>query len=89
MQFLLWIIVGLAGGWMTGKNMRGYGSGPLMDSAMGIAGGVTGGFIMRSTGSPGYAGIFYTTLVAILSAILLTAFMGVAGGKKPIRLSAR
>ncbi|MGB2886524.1 MAG: hypothetical protein WBC04_02400 [Candidatus Acidiferrales bacterium] len=89
MQLLLWIIAGLAGGWMTGKNMRGYGYGPLMDGAMGIAGGVTGGLIMRSTGAPGYAGIFYTTLVAILSAILLTALMGVAGGKKPIRLSAR
>ncbi len=82
MQFLIWIIVGLFAGWMTGRNMRGYGYGPLTDSAMGAAGGVTGGFIMRTLGFPGHAGIFDTTLVAIFSAILLTAFMGVASGKK-------
>ena len=34
-------------------------------------------------------GDLFTTPVAILSAILLTAFMGVAGGKKPILLSER
>jgi uncharacterized membrane protein YeaQ/YmgE (transglycosylase-associated protein family) len=79
MQFLLWIIVGLFAGWMTGKNMRGYGYGPLIDITMGIAGGVAGGFIMRSAGFPG---IFGTTLVAILGAILLTASVGVASGKE-------
>jgi uncharacterized membrane protein YeaQ/YmgE (transglycosylase-associated protein family) len=82
MQFLLWIIVGLAGGWMTGKNMRGYGYGPLIDITMGIAGGVTGGFIVASAGFPDHGGIFGATLGAILGAILLTLFMGVATGKK-------
>jgi uncharacterized membrane protein YeaQ/YmgE (transglycosylase-associated protein family) len=82
MQFLLWNLVGLFAGWMTGKNMRGYGYGPLIDIMMGIAGGVAGGFIMRSAGFPGHASIFSTTLAAILGAILLTAFVGVASGKE-------
>lgn len=82
MQFLLWIVVGLFAGWATGKNMRGYGYGPLIDVAMGVAGGVAGGFIMHTTVFAGHALIFSTTLAAILGAILLTAFIGVASGKK-------
>jgi uncharacterized membrane protein YeaQ/YmgE (transglycosylase-associated protein family) len=31
MQFLTWMIVGLFAGWITGKNMRGYGYGRLID----------------------------------------------------------
>jgi uncharacterized membrane protein YeaQ/YmgE (transglycosylase-associated protein family) len=82
MPFLLWNIVGLFAGWMTGKNMRGYGYGPLIDITMGIAGGVAGGFIMRSASFPGHALILSTTLAAILGAILLTAFVGVVSGKR-------
>jgi hypothetical protein len=37
---------------------------------------------MRSADFPGHALIVGTTLAAILGAILLTAFMGVASGKK-------
>ncbi len=82
MRFLLWNIVGLFAGWITGKNMRGYGYGPLIDMAMGVAGGVAGGFIMRSAVFPAHTLTISTTLAAILGAILLTTFIGVASGKK-------
>lgn len=54
MYCLLWIGIGLVGGWMTGKKMGGYGYGPLMDVVMGVAGGVAGGFAMRVAGFSGF-----------------------------------
>ncbi|MGB2886837.1 MAG: GlsB/YeaQ/YmgE family stress response membrane protein [Candidatus Acidiferrales bacterium] len=82
MQFLLWIIVGLAGGWMTGKNMQGYGYGPLMDMVMGILGALAGGFIVRSAYLSGWERTTYTMLGAILGAVVLTVVSGLACGRK-------
>jgi len=81
MQFMLWIIVGLIAGWITGNRMRGYGYGPLMDILMGIAGAVVAGFIMRFAGYSGQGVILYTTLVAILGAVILTVLIGLVSGR--------
>lgn len=82
MHFLLWIIVGSAAGWLTGRNLRGYGYGPLMDAFMGIAGALVGGFSMRFAGFPGSIGTVYATLVGILCAIAMTAIVAVASGRQ-------
>jgi len=81
MQFMLWIIVGLVAGWITGNRMRGYGYGPLMDIFMGIAGAVVAGFIMRFAGYSGQGAMIYTTLVAILGAVILTVLIGFVSGR--------
>jgi uncharacterized membrane protein YeaQ/YmgE (transglycosylase-associated protein family) len=47
MYVLPWILIGSVTGWWTGKIFRGSGYGPLMDMAMGICGGVTGGTLVR------------------------------------------
>ncbi len=82
MQLLWWIIVGLIAGWITGKRMKGYGYGSLMDIVMGIAGAVAGGFILRSAGFSGQDGMIYATLVAILGAVILTLLIGFASGRR-------
>jgi uncharacterized membrane protein YeaQ/YmgE (transglycosylase-associated protein family) len=82
MQFLLWIVVGLAGGWMAGKNMRGYGYGPLMDSVMGVAGGLAGGFITRVAALSGYNAALLSLLGAGAGAIALTALTGLTAGRQ-------
>ena len=82
MYFLSWIIVGLVAGWSAGKILKGNGYGPLMDIAIGIGGAVAGGFLMRSAGFSGYWGTIYTTLVAIIGAVLLTLLLGVVNGKR-------
>ena len=82
MQFLLWIIVGLAAGWLTGRNMKGYGYGPLMDILMGGVGGLLGGFSMSVAGSSGFEDMTYATLVAVLSGVGFTAFVARASGKQ-------
>jgi len=76
MYFLSWIIVGLVAGWSAGKILKGNGYGPLMDIAIGTGGAVAGGFLMRSVGFSGYRGTIYTTLVAIIGAVLLTLLVG-------------
>lgn len=82
MYFLSWIIVGLVAGWSAGKILNGNGYGPLMDMAMGIGGAVAGGFLMRSAGFSGYQGTIYTTLVAIICAVLLTLIVGFVNSRR-------
>jgi uncharacterized membrane protein YeaQ/YmgE (transglycosylase-associated protein family) len=73
MHILWWAVIGLIAGWATGQFMKGSGYGAFMDIALGIAGSVTGGFIMRSMGYSGAGGLLYSILVAIGGAVILTA----------------
>jgi uncharacterized membrane protein YeaQ/YmgE (transglycosylase-associated protein family) len=82
MQFLLWIIIGSIAGWLTGKIMKGYGHGKEMDILMGVTGAVAGGFTMYAAGFSGQGRMAYTILVAILGAIVLTASIAVASGRR-------
>jgi len=82
MYLLLWIFVGLVAGWLAGKSMEGEGYGPSVDIAMGIAGGLIGGIVMRSVGFSGYAGTAFATLVAITCAVLLTFLVALSNGRR-------
>lgn len=82
MYFLSWIIIGLVAGWSAGKILKGNGYGPLMDIVLGIGGAVAGGFLMRSAGLSGYRGMIYTTLVAIVGAVLLTLLVDFVNGRR-------
>ena len=82
MYFLSWIIVGLVAGWSAGKTLKGNGYGQLMDIVIGIGGAVGGGFLMLSVGFSGYRGTIYSTLVAIVGAVLLTLLVGFLNGRR-------
>jgi uncharacterized membrane protein YeaQ/YmgE (transglycosylase-associated protein family) len=73
MHILWWAVVGLIAGWATGHIMRGSGYGALMDIALGIAGSLMGGFLMRSLGYASQGGLLYSIIVAIGGAVILTA----------------
>lgn len=81
MSFLLWVVVGLIAGWQTGRRMRGYGYGPLMDGVMGAAGGVMGGFIAGASGFSATANIIFSVLGALLGAVTATGITGLASGR--------
>jgi uncharacterized membrane protein YeaQ/YmgE (transglycosylase-associated protein family) len=72
MEFLLWIVDGLAAGWLTGKAMSADGRGLIMDVLTGIVGGVGGGFLIHVAGLPVQGKMIYTNLAAILGAVVLT-----------------
>jgi len=78
-MWILWIIlVGLIAGWATGKIMKGSGYGPLVDIALGIAGGVIGGWLMRLLGFYTTGGLIPSILVAILGAVILVVLIRAA-----------
>jgi uncharacterized membrane protein YeaQ/YmgE (transglycosylase-associated protein family) len=72
MGIIWWLIVGLIAGWLTGKIMGGPGKGALMDIFIGLVGALAGGLLMRLLGFSAEGGLIYTTLVAVLGAVLLT-----------------
>ena len=76
MQLLWWTVIGLVGGWLAGKILKGDGYGPFMDLVMGIGGAVTGGLLMRSAGLAGQ------TLAAMIGAVAVTLAAGFVNGKR-------
>jgi uncharacterized membrane protein YeaQ/YmgE (transglycosylase-associated protein family) len=82
MHTLLWILEGLAVGWVTGKIMRGEGRDLVMDTIMGGAGGAAGGFILGAVGQRFHDNLIYTSLAAILGAPILTVLSRFFSGRR-------
>jgi uncharacterized membrane protein YeaQ/YmgE (transglycosylase-associated protein family) len=56
MYLLAWISIGALVGWGAGRILVGNSYGPFMDIALGAAGAVGGGYILRSAGFQGSGG---------------------------------
>ena len=80
--FLLWILIGALTGWVTGRKMKGFGYGPLMDVAMGATGGVAVGFMVGSAQLLGQFGLIASLPASALGAAFLTGFVGFASGER-------
>ncbi len=50
MNILIWIVVGVVAGWLTGLVMKGKGYGIVGDLIVGLLGGVVGGFLFGLLG---------------------------------------
>jgi uncharacterized membrane protein YeaQ/YmgE (transglycosylase-associated protein family) len=66
MGILMWILVGLVAGWLTGKIMKGSGYGFFVDILLGIA---------DYFGLDAHGGFIYSTLIALGGAVLLVAIL--------------
>jgi len=73
MNILLWVIVGLAAGWATGKVMAGEGRDFVMDMVMGVAGALAGGFLFSATHLLVRGVMIYTNLAALFGAVILAS----------------
>ena len=82
MHLLAWVGVGTVVGWGVGRVFQGNGYGPFMDILMGIGGAVVGGLLTRSMGFSGYGGTIITTLVAMISAALVTVVAAYVNGRR-------
>jgi uncharacterized membrane protein YeaQ/YmgE (transglycosylase-associated protein family) len=81
-SLLIWIVIGLIAGYLTGRIMRGVGFGPIVDIIVGIVGAIVGGLIMINLGYAGSGGFLYTIFVAVIGAVILTLLMRlVTGGR--------
>jgi len=82
MFLLAWIFIGVLVGWGAGRILVGHSYGLFMDVAMGIAGAVAGGYLMRYAGFRSLGGTIATTLVAVLAATVLTILAGLLNGRR-------
>jgi uncharacterized membrane protein YeaQ/YmgE (transglycosylase-associated protein family) len=73
MNFILWIILGLAAGYLASVIMKTNASqGTVMDVILGVVGSLVGGFAMNLVGQQGLTGFnIYSLFVATLGAVLL------------------
>jgi uncharacterized membrane protein YeaQ/YmgE (transglycosylase-associated protein family) len=82
MYLLAWIFIGVLVGWGTGRILVGHSFGPFMDVAMGVAGAVSGGYLLRSVGFRGPGGTIATITVAVAGAGTLTILGGLVSGRR-------
>ena len=69
MDFLWFLLIGLAAGWLASQIMKGGGSGLVADLIMGVIGSILGGFLFGLLGSLITATVGAIVLIAGLRAI--------------------
>ena len=71
MDFLWFILIGLAAGWLAGQFVKGGGYGVFGDIALGVVGALLGGFLFHLIGISGGGGLIGSLIVATIGAVLL------------------
>jgi uncharacterized membrane protein YeaQ/YmgE (transglycosylase-associated protein family) len=83
MYFWLWIVtIGITGGWFAGKLMTGRAYGRVMDVFMGLGGAVAIGMWADPLGGLGLWGFVYSSVSALLGAMLLTGLTAFMNGRR-------
>ena len=76
MGLILWIVVGILAGWLTGQVMSGHGYGVVADLLIGLVGGVIGGWLFGLLGLSA-SGILGEILMAAAGGVVLVAILRV------------
>ena len=71
MEFLWFILIGLAAGWLAGQLMKGGGFGVVGDIVVGVIGSLLGGFLFRTLGVSAGGGLLGSLIVAVIGAVVL------------------
>lgn len=71
MSLLVYLVIGGIAGWITGMILKGDGYGVLADIAIGVVGGVIGGWVFGAIGING-GGFFGALITAIIGAVGLS-----------------
>ena len=71
MDFLWFILIGLAAGWLAGQLMRGGGFGLVGDIIVGVIGALLGGFLFSTFGLSTGGGLLGSLIVATIGAVVL------------------
>jgi uncharacterized membrane protein YeaQ/YmgE (transglycosylase-associated protein family) len=72
MDFLWFLLIGLAAGWLASQIMKGGGSGLVGDLLMGVIGSILGGFLFGLFGLAA-TGLLGSLITATVGAIVLIA----------------
>jgi uncharacterized membrane protein YeaQ/YmgE (transglycosylase-associated protein family) len=71
MEFVWFLLIGLAAGWLAGQLMKGGGFGVIGDIIVGVIGAMLGGFLFQKMGWSAGGGLFGALVVATVGAIVL------------------
>lgn len=71
MEFLGFIAIGVAAGWLAGQVMTDGGFHLISDAIVGMSGALLGGFLFRRLGVPAGSGVLVSLSVATTGAIVL------------------
>ena len=71
MEFVWFILIGLAAGWVAGQLMKGGGFGIVGDIIVGVIGALLGGFLFRTLGVSAGGGLLGSLIVAVIGAVVL------------------
>jgi uncharacterized membrane protein YeaQ/YmgE (transglycosylase-associated protein family) len=82
LYIFLWVVLGAAAGWVTGRVVKANQYRPWVDILMGIAGATGGGFLIQYGGFPGRFEMVTTVLSVILGAVALTGLTAFVNGRK-------
>jgi uncharacterized membrane protein YeaQ/YmgE (transglycosylase-associated protein family) len=74
MEFLCFILIGIAAGWLAGQVMKGGGFGLLGDLVVGVIGALLGGFLFGLLGLSA-SGLLGSLITATIGAIVLLALL--------------
>jgi uncharacterized membrane protein YeaQ/YmgE (transglycosylase-associated protein family) len=68
---ILFILIGLAAGWLAGQIVKGGGYGIVGDIIVGVIGAVIGGFLFQRSGAFAGSGLIGSLIVATIGAVIL------------------
>ena len=71
MEFVWFILIGLAAGWLAGQLMKGGGFGVFGDIIVGVIGALIGGYLFRYFGISAGGGLLGALIVATIGDIVL------------------
>jgi uncharacterized membrane protein YeaQ/YmgE (transglycosylase-associated protein family) len=72
MSIISWIVLGLIAGFIGSKLVNKTGEGFSLDIALGVVGGVVGGWLFSAFGMSGVTGLnIYSLIVAVVGAVVL------------------
>lgn len=76
MNFLYFILLGAAAGWLAGNIMKGSGFGILGNIVVGIIGGIAGGWVFSLLGISSNGSLIGSLVTAVVGAIVLIYLVG-------------
>ena len=73
-SLILWIIIGIVAGWLTGVVVKGRGYGIVGDLVLGLLGALVGGFLVGLVWH-GSVGVVGSIIVAFIGAVVLVTLL--------------
>ena len=81
MHLLFWMIDGMVVGWLS-QSVRHYRRNRIMDLAMGVSGGIVGGFFVLVSPFFPYGDMIFSNLGAVLGAVVLISLSRYVGASR-------